>query len=68
MDKDFTDGADDLLDKISTTLYQTPGAKSTYRIAGLRPIAEKSYLSFKAEVKCCSSWGGANCDQGKITL
>ena len=65
MDKDYSDGADDLLDKISHTFYVTPGSSSTAVMTGSRPITDKSQFTMKVSVVCDSKWTGTDCNTGQ---
>lgn len=68
MDKDYTDGADDLLDKLSHTFYVTPGSSSSAIMTGTRPITDKSQFTLKVSVTCESTWSGNDCNTGAVTL
>lgn len=67
MDKDYTDGNDDLLDKLSYTFSITPGSSSTVKITGTRPISDnKSEFTLKVSVICESTWTGTDCNTGEL--
>ena len=66
MDKDYTDGTDDLLDKLSHTFYVTPGSSTTVSMTGIRPVADKSQFTMKISVVCDSGWTGFYCSTGTV--
>ena len=68
MDKDYTDGQDDLLDKISTTFSVTTGASSIKIATGSRPISDKSIFTMKVSVVCDSTWSGTDCNTGTVNV
>ena len=66
MDKDYSDGVDDLLDKLIYTFYLSPGTSKTITINGTRPIADnKSQFTLTVSVTCFTNWTGTNCSIGK---